>query len=177
MRWGLWAVFAPAVAAVLILWLLECRPPDTLPPRTVETPPPPSRTGFSEAARRYERGKNLVGQNDCGPALKELDEAIRLDPRLARAYYERGLAKQCLGRSQEGLLDYDRAIELDPKDPYAYYARGLHYAGEGRLDRAGGNLNALLSLNASQLADNLASFIHDREKAEGTLRIEKAPAQ
>ena len=52
------------------------------------------------------------------------DEAIRLNPDDAEAYFNRGALKSDLGRMEEALLDYDEAIRLDPNYAQAYCNRG-----------------------------------------------------
>ena len=52
-------------------------------------------------------------------AISDYDEAIRLDPKDAIAYNNRGLAKSELGKYLEAISDYDEAIRLDPKDAAA----------------------------------------------------------
>ena len=42
------------------------------------------------------------------------------DTNLARAYGNRGIAKQAKGDLDGAIADYDRAIELDPKFAHAY---------------------------------------------------------
>ncbi len=175
MKWTAWVLLALVLAAWLLLKPVPRPGPDAPPPRALPAGPPP--LAASEAFLHHERGKALVGKNDCEPALKELDEAIRLDPALAPAFYDRGLAKQCLGRNEEGALDYGRAIELDPKDPYAHYARGLYYAGEGRLADARSDADALFSLGSAELAHNLALVIREHDPSKGTVQIEKEPGQ
>ena len=175
MKWTAWALLAIVLAAWLLLKPAPRPGPDAPPPRALPAGPPP--LAASEAFLHHERGKALAGKNDCEPALKELDEAIRLDPGLAQAYYDRGLAKQCLGRNEEGVLDYGRAIELDPKDPYAHYARGLYYAGEDRLADARSDADALFSLGSAELAHNLALVIREHDPSKGAIQVEKEPVQ
>lgn len=172
-----WALSALAAgsAAWLLLKPVPLREPQESPVRALLAGPSP--TAARAALEHYESGKALVGKDDCGPALKELDEAIRLDPGLAKAYYERGLVHQCLGSNAEGARDYGRAIELDPKDPYAHYARGLYYAGEGRLADARSDADALFSLGSAELAHNLALVIREHDPSKGAIQVEKEPAQ
>ena len=45
-------------------------------------------------------------------SLEDLDEAIRLKPKLADAYSSRALAYTLLGKDVEAQQDFDRAVEL-----------------------------------------------------------------
>ncbi len=49
-------------------------------------------------------------------ALAEYDEAIRLKPDFAEAYYNRGLAREHNNDLQAALADYDKFISLRPND-------------------------------------------------------------
>ena len=51
-----------------------------------------------------------------------------MNPNLAEAYYNRGLAYAKLNQHERAIKDYDKAIELNPNDAKAYYNRGLAYA-------------------------------------------------
>ena len=45
-------------------------------------------------------------------AIDDYDEAIRLDPEFARAYYKRGVAYRAIGKSIEAERDLAKAKEL-----------------------------------------------------------------
>ena len=47
-------------------------------------------------------------------AIQDLDEAIRLDPQYAHAYFIRGTAYDRLGQTEQANQDFDEAIRLDP---------------------------------------------------------------
>jgi Flp pilus assembly protein TadD len=53
-------------------------------------------------------------QGEFQSAIKDETEAIRLDPKLARAYYFRGAAFAGLGDSQNAHTDIATAVHLDP---------------------------------------------------------------
>ena len=54
-----------------------------------------------------------LGQHSA--AILDYDEAIRLDPDDAKAYYNRGHAKGELRRYPAAIADYNEAIRLDSK--------------------------------------------------------------
>jgi len=56
-----------------------------------------------------------------------LDEAIRLNPQDADAYYNRGNAYGSLGQPERAIEDYAEAIRLNPTLALAYYNRGFTY--------------------------------------------------
>ena len=62
-----------------------------------------------------------------GRAIEDYTEAIRLDPELAVAYSNRGLAYDELGQMERAVADFDEAIRLDPQLALAYHNRGNAY--------------------------------------------------
>jgi tetratricopeptide (TPR) repeat protein len=75
-----------------------------------------------------------LGQPD--KALADYSRAIELDPKLGRAWNDRGAAYEQLGRPDKALADYSRAIELDPKYARAWANRGGVYKQLGQLEKA-----------------------------------------
>ena len=61
-----------------------------------------------------------------GSAINDYDEAIRLDPQFASAYYNRGLAYHSLGpfHAEIYIQDYKEAVRLDPQYIDSYYKKG-----------------------------------------------------
>ncbi len=61
-------------------------------------------------------------------AIKDLDRAIELNPKDARAYFIRADKYRELGDYRQAIQDLDRAIALDPKYALAYILRGLVFS-------------------------------------------------
>jgi tetratricopeptide (TPR) repeat protein len=68
--------------------------------------------------------------------MSDYNEAIRLDPKQANAYNNRGLVWHDKGDLDRAIGDHNEAIRLDPKDAEIYYNRGLVWHDKGDLDRA-----------------------------------------
>ncbi len=71
----------------------------------------------NNAIEAYHRG-------DLLKALELYNLVLRLDPRDAEAYFNRGLTYRVLGRSPEALADYERAAALNPDLSKIYFDRG-----------------------------------------------------
>ena len=77
---------------------------------------------------------NDKGEHDV--AIGDLNEAIRLNPKLAVAYSNRGRAYRGKGDHDRAIADYTTAIKLDPKPGATYNNRGLVYEDMNDYDRA-----------------------------------------
>ncbi len=104
-------------------------------------------------------------------ALKDLDRAIALDGRNARAYRLRGdLVREAGGDAGKATADLSMAISLDPNDAEAFELRGVVYTGQRRLDRALADYDQAIRLKpdyAQAYADRGVAFYlrGDNEKA------------
>jgi rhomboid protease GluP len=66
----------------------------------------------------------------------DYNEAIRLDPKNAEAYYNRGNSYLKKGDWNKAIADFTEAIRLNPKFAGAYVNRGLVYKDNGEPDKA-----------------------------------------
>ena len=64
-------------------------------------------------------------------AIRLFGTALKINPKNARAYYERALAYEDLGEYRQALDDYSQAITDDPDYQPAYVNRGLDLANRG----------------------------------------------
>jgi len=97
-----------------------------------------------------------------------LDEAIKIHPDNASAYYYRGTAYFGRRKFKKALSDYHKAIELNPEYVNAYINRGFYYHSRNEFPKAINDYNKALDLNpmsptASRL---LAQAITDRDLYE-----------
>ena len=86
--------------------------------------------------RRITTGAWPTKKGEHDKAIADYTEAIRLDPKDAEAYCNRGLAYGNKGDYDKAIADYTEAIRLNPKYAEAYYNRGMTYASKGEYDKA-----------------------------------------
>ena len=77
---------------------------------------------------------SLLGAND--EAIADYDKVIRLDPKYAAAYNNRGIVYQDKEDYDKAINSYDEAIRIDPKLAEAYRIRGTAYQNKREYDRA-----------------------------------------
>ena len=71
----------------------------------------------------YDRGNMYASRKDYGRAIEDYTRAIIIDQHLAEAYYNRGMARLELGRTQEGIADLSKAGELGLYQAYSVIKR------------------------------------------------------
>ena len=98
-------------------------------------------------------------------AIRELDQALRMNPKDAWSYHNRGNAKGKLRRYPAAILDYGEAIRLDPNEAKAYVNRGIAKRNLGQ------HYSAILDYDeAIRLDPNEANAYYNRGYAKGELR-------
>ena len=63
----------------------------------------------------YNRGNGYLDKSQYDRAIQDYDQAIRLNPNFALAFYWRGISKQKKGDKAGGDADIAKAKQLDPK--------------------------------------------------------------
>ena len=105
-------------------------------------------------------------------AIADYDEAIRLKPDYAQAYYNRGNAKGRLERHEEAIADYDEAIRLKPDHAQAYYNRGAAKAALDLRDEARKDFEIALELarnaNNAKIVTQAEQSLRDLDATEGS---------
>lgn len=82
------------------------------------------------------RGTACFKKHDYECAIADFDEAIRIDPRSAKAYDRRGSYYSARADYDRAIADYSQAIRIDPKDTYHLVTRSLAYRAKGDVDLA-----------------------------------------
>ncbi|MDP6473625.1 MAG: tetratricopeptide repeat protein [Alphaproteobacteria bacterium] len=94
-----------------------------------------------------ERGSAYTATNQIDEAIRDFDEALRLNPRLVAAWINRGDAYIHKENYDQTIHNYDEALRLDPENADTWYDRGRVYAYKRNYDSAIRDLDEALRLN------------------------------
>ncbi|MBW4626958.1 MAG: tetratricopeptide repeat protein [Brasilonema octagenarum HA4186-MV1] len=98
--------------------------------------------------------------------LADYNQAIKLDPNYAQAYYSRGVFYFSKKDYDRAIADFNKAIQLDPHYAQAYNNRGIYYANQKDYDRAIADFNQAIKLdpNYTQAYNNRGnSYAHQQD--------------
>src|SRR5262245_8355369 len=82
------------------------------------------------------RGFEYRNKNDHDGAIRDYDEAIRLNPRYTLAFNNRANSYYRKRDYDRAIRDHNEAIKLNPKFAAAYYGRGVAYFNKHEYDHA-----------------------------------------
>ena len=133
-----------------------------------------------KAIRHNERGLELFSKGKLDAALKEYQDAIRSDAKLAEAHNNLGTVHFAAGRFEQAATAFRRACELDAEYGQAFFNLALAQIRLGQQKEANEMLDAALrSYNSTGAAHLSAGRYQEAEQAfRGMLQIdpEYAPA-
>ncbi|MDR2033112.1 MAG: tetratricopeptide repeat protein [Helicobacteraceae bacterium] len=110
---------------------------------------PPQPTSASEI---LDRAKIALNNKNYQETIRLCNDAIRIDPNLALAYFSRGLAYHNLGDTSKAIADYTQAIKIKPKNALAYLIRGLAYGQLSDYDKAIADYNQAIKIDPNNAA-------------------------
>lgn len=93
------------------------------------------------------RGLCELEQKKYDEAIKNFDEAIKLNPNYDLAYTNRGYIKAEQKKHDEAILDYNEAIRLDPNCAITHNNRGLSYYMLNLLKKSNNDFNKAIELD------------------------------
>ena len=101
-----------------------------------------------DALQLYRAAAALEGVGKADAAMAKYDAAIKADPKLALAYYGRGLLLATRERAyNRAIADFDRVLTLDPANTHALIHRGEAYSQVGDFGHALADLNRAIQLD------------------------------
>ncbi|MEW6660500.1 MAG: tetratricopeptide repeat protein [Thermodesulfobacteriota bacterium] len=89
-----------------------------------------------KAEEFYEQGKKDSAVKNADSAIFNYSKAIKINPKFAKAYNNRGVAYIWKRQYYLAIADFDKAIKLDPKDGKAYNNRAIVYSYLGEINKA-----------------------------------------
>lgn len=99
-----------------------------------------------KAEEFFEQGKKLSSVENADQAIDNYSKAIKIDPKFAKAYNNRGIAYVWKKKYDLAITDFNKAIKLDPKNGKAYNNRAIVYSYQGETDKARQDLHKAQSL-------------------------------
>ncbi len=81
------------------------------------------------------QGNTYLRKGKYDQAIADYNEAIRLNPKDAHAYFNRAIAYGKKGNYDQAIADLTEAIRLNPKYTQAYINRGIAYEYKGEIDK------------------------------------------
>ena len=107
----------------------------------------PKQKPKGRSASYYNRGNAFAAKGDQGAAISDYDEAIKLEPKNARAFNNRGTAHSDKGELDAAIEDFSNAIKHDARFASGYFNRANAYAAKGEGDRAIDDYTAAIKYN------------------------------
>ena len=107
----------------------------------------PARSRSTPSA--YNNRGRLGDKKEYDKAIADYNEAIRLDPKYAGAFNNRGNAWYDKKEYDKAIADYNEAIRLDPKIAAAFNNRGIAWYDKKEYDKAIADYNEAIRLDPS----------------------------
>ena len=105
------------------------------------------RTYSDRAARAADRDDSDEADRFEARALKDYDAAIRFDPKLWRAYHNRGVSRAIARRYDEAVDDFTEAVQLEPRHVNAWFNRAEIHCELGNFEQAAADYREAIRLD------------------------------
>jgi tetratricopeptide (TPR) repeat protein len=103
---------------------------------------------YAETAGEYlQNGNDSLNEGDFDQAIFDYTKALDINPNIAKAYDNRGVAYALRGYPAPAIADFTMAIANDPKDAEAYNNRGHAYAQKDNLTQAIADYTKAIDIN------------------------------
>jgi tetratricopeptide (TPR) repeat protein len=107
-------------------------------------------SGRQLAALFNNRCSEWNGKQESEKAIADCNQAIRLNPDYAMAFFNHRNAYFDKGQYDRAIEDYNQAVRLNPNRADPFYNRGTAYNAKGQYDRAIEDFNQAIRLNPNQ---------------------------
>jgi tetratricopeptide (TPR) repeat protein len=114
----------------------------------------------------YEYGEVYFMEGDFNNAIKELNEAIKLDTNLKDAYSLRAEICLRMGQYDQVILDYSELIRIEPYNFLRYIHRGDVYFKNNHYDQAIGDYNEAIRLDPEEYLSYMKRGLTYYEKGQ-----------
>jgi lipoprotein NlpI len=114
-----------------------------------------SKKAEEKAEEFYKTGKQFSSVENGDYAIYNYSEAIRLNPKMVKAYNNRGVAYIWRKQYDFAIADFDKAIKLDPKNGAAYNNRAIAHWHKGEINKARQDVQKAQSLGIAVNPDFL----------------------
>jgi putative PEP-CTERM system TPR-repeat lipoprotein len=136
----------------------------------------------TDARAQVLRANAMAGLKDVDGAIREIEEAIQLDPLQSGVYQNLGVLQMAKGETADAESAFRKAVELDPKSVAAHLGLANFFWQSGRRAEAEGAFLEARALDATneQVNRALASFyiaVGEPARAEDYLRALVASAR
>jgi len=120
-----------------------------------------------------ERAAEYVDLDQYDLAMKDANEAIRLDPKISDAYDRRAFCYAMANELDKAVADYTTAIKLNPKSPMPYHNRAIALRKQGKFKEANKDMEHYITLRPGRqqklLTDTIDTKANDLER-EGNIK-------
>jgi protein O-mannosyl-transferase len=114
-------------------------------------------------------GIALGEKGEFVPAIRQLQEALRLKPESVEGHITLGIAFGQLGQFDEAIRHFEEAIHLQPENAFAHYNLGLAHSKKRELDQAIREFQEAIRLQPDyiQAEENLARALELKNRHPG----------
>jgi tetratricopeptide (TPR) repeat protein len=140
--------------------------------------PPADESAAMAVATLLTLARPLAMQGRLEDAVRLLERAVKLQPRLAPAYCNLAMLEAALGRVDEACANYRRALEIEPDRADVLHALGVALLRGGRLDEAIGALREAAAAKPGDVAyaSDVVFHLHFHPAHDGAAILAEARA-